>query len=302
MASQIVGELRRGSGAIRKQGKGEIVLTMQVDFLVVADDKFASREDILLNTPNAPIVGLNYGPLNIPCVGKNATRNETNPLYWELSCEFDSSFENQESDPNNPSNPDPTAWIPIWTLELSVEDGSTLTHDTNFTPIRNTAGEYYEDLPKARQRLISWTFNQFEPASLSALDIALRHMTVNSVGFSKTIRGVTTTWDQYAFLLQVENAELGYYMGFLCWNIKYRLTYKRNMWTSGNLGWQTLTFSRGWNYLDQATGKLKPWIKDGINIYGPLQSNGDKDTAAGALGHEQIFLFYKPLDFRTFLR
>lgn len=306
MASQIVGELRRGSGTVSKGQNGRINVTMQIDFLVVTDDKFTTREEVLLETTNAPIVGLNYGPLGIPCVSKTANRNETNPLYWELSCQFDSAVENQEQDPNNPNNPDPTTWIPIWRLDLSVEEGESYPVDGAGNSIKNTAGEFYDPLPTKKHRLISWSFNQYEPATTTAVDISNRHLTVNNAPFVKTMRGQTYTWDQYAFLMSVEEAELGYYLGFLCWNIKYKITYKRNMQPvvggpAANIGWQNVVYSRGMNYLSGGVGPLKPWMENGININGPLQSNGDKDTL-GALGYKQLFLMYQPADWATFLR
>lgn len=304
MASEIVGELRRGTGTVTRGDKGRLNVTMQIDFLVVTDDKFTSREEVLLATANAPIVGLNYGPLGIPCVSKTATRNETNPLYWELSCQFDSAVENQEPNPENPENPDPTLWIPIWKLDLSIEDGQSYPVDQLGNSIKNTANEFYDPLPTRKHRLISWTFNQFEQASTTAVEISNRHMTVNNAPLVKIMRGQRYEWDQYAFLMSIEDAELGYYAGFLCWNIKYRLTYKRNMQPvvggpSENIGWQTVYYSRGYNYLQ--AGELQPWMSKGTNINGPLDSVGAK-AALNSPGHKQLFLFYEPSNWSAFLR
>ena len=297
MASEIVGELRRGSGTVRRGENGRLNVTMQVDFLVVTDDKFTSREEVLLATANAPIVGLRYGPLGIPCVSKTANRSETNPLYWELSCEFDSAVENQEPNEENPDNPDPTTWIPIWTLKPSLTDGKTMIVDYSDPPqkLANTAGELYEPLTVAQRKLVSWTFNQFESASTDPMDIFNRHNTINSNGFEKRTRGINWTFGEEHFLCQIEEAELGYYAGFLCWNVQYTLTYSPEQWIK-------IVYSHGYNYLDPADNTLKAWIKNDININGPLLADGNKDEAANALGDIQFFYMYPQLDFSTFLR
>jgi len=295
MAIEIVGELRRGSGTVRRGENGRLNITMQVDFLVATDDPFTTREEVLLATPNAPIVGLTYGPLGISCVSKTANRSEINTLYWELSCEFDSAIENQEPNQEDPSNPDPTTWIPIWKLKPSLTDGGTIMQDysTPPKPIVNTAGELYEPLTHRQIRLVGWTFNQFESASTTPDTIASRNNTINNNVFTKKLRGVNYEWGFNRFLLQVEEAELGYFAGFLCWNIQYTLTYNPENWVQ-------LVYSHGYNYLDPADNTLKPWIKNDINIDGPLDSNGDK--AVGPLGSAQTFRFYPSLDFGTFLR
>lgn len=303
MASEIVGELRRGSGTVRRGDNGRLNVTMQVDFLVVTDDKSTTREEVLLDTANAPIVGLNYGPLGIPCVSKTATRNETNPLYWELSCEFDSAIENQEPNAENPNNPDPTTWVPIWKIEPGLEDIGTWSRDYLSQLYANTAGELYDPPVSRVARSASWVFNQYEPASTSGIEIMKRHNTVNDATFTKKLRGIGMLIEQYTYLMTVEEAELGYYMGFLCWNIKYKLHYKHFIVTQNNvdtaMGWKTVLFSHGFNFWNGTA--LEPWLEKGINIDGPLDINGGKGTI-GQEGHRQEFLFYKPLDWSSFLR
>lgn len=305
MASEIVGELRRGSGTVRRGENGRLNVTMQVDFLVVTDDKFTSREEVLLATANAPIVGLRYGPLGIPCISKTANRNETNPLYWELSCEFDSAVENQEPNDESPDNPDPTTWIPIWKIEPGLQDEGTTSTDFLGKEYKNTAGEFYDPPMNYSVRTASWVFNQYEPASTSGITIMKRHMTVNNATFTKKLRGMGMSLEQYQYLMTVEEAELGYYMGFLCWNIKYRLSYNsaayKNILTNitTEIGWQTRVYSHGYNFWNGTS--LEPWLEKGINIDGPLDNNGGKGTVGG-LGYAQDFLFYRPLDWSSFLR
>lgn len=286
MASEIVGELRRGSGAISRGDKGRLNLTMQVDFLVVSDDKFASREEILLFTQNAPVVGLQYGPLNATCISKTVERNETNPLYWEMKCEFDTAQEEQQQNPEDPQNPNPITWIPIWKLRLQTEDSETLWQDydpAGFKTISNTAGELYDPLPNRKQTLISWVFNQFEDPGLSLAEISSRHNKINA----GPIRG----FPQWTLLCQIEDAELGWYNGFYAWNIAYLLTYRDD-------DWRTIAYSWGWNYLDNGT--LKPWLKDSVQVFGPLDANGGK-AAWNTSGHLKYFFLTQTKSF-SFLR
>ncbi len=258
---------------------------MSVDFLVVSDDKFASRESILLSTQNAPVVGLEYGPFLATCISKKVERKEEHANYWVMTCEFDSSKEEQQPDPNDPTNPEPTTWLPVWKLQISSEDSETMWVD--YTPagaktIANTAGELYDPLPNKKSTLVSWVFNQFENASQTLEDISSRHDRINS----SAIRG----FGQYKLLCQVEDAELGYYNGFPCWNVAYRLVYKRQTW-------KTKSYSWGWNYKDG--GVLKPYNANSINIFGPLDAAGGKGTAPGEL---QEFILIEPINFNTFLR
>lgn len=286
MASQIVGELRRGSGSLSKGENGRLVLTMQVDFLVVSDDKFASREQILLNTENAPVVGIQYGPLLATCISKSVNRKEENPYYWEMTCEFDSSRTEQQPDQNDPNNPNPATWIPVWKLKLSSEDSETMWKD--YDPagekiIANTAKELLDPLPTKKSTVVSWVFNQFENSSLSLKTISDRHNKINS--------GAIFGFPQHTLLCQVEDAELGIYNGFYVWNIAYQLAYKEDKWTTKSYSW-------GDKFLDN--GKLSPYLNDkGQQIFGPLGQNGEK--ALGTDGWFQQFYLIKPASF-GFLR
>lgn len=293
MASEIIDELRRGSGSLRRGDKGRMSLTFTIDYLVVTNDKRTTREEVLLSTTNAPIVGLQYGPVGATCVGKNAERSETNPLYWTLSCEFDSGSEEQQQDPQQPNNPDPTTWISIWKIELNDDQEETLYEDFT-TPTAqvyvNTAGEIYEPLTTVKKSVVSWKFTQFEPSTTSMVDISKRHMTVNETA----IRGFPAK----SLLLSVkEGAELGLYNGVYCWTIPYTVSYKEDLW-------QDVRYSAGYNFFDGT--KLQPYLVDGVQIFGPLKADGSRALTGGQpdwdLAEKQTFLPYPLLDFNTFIR
>jgi hypothetical protein len=296
MASEIIDELRRGSGSVRKQDKGRITLSFTVDYLVVTDDKRTTREEVLLGTTNAPIVGLNYGPLGVVCVGKNAERSETNPLYWTLTCEFDSGTEEQQQDPTQPNNPDPTTWISIWKIDINDDREETLYEDfTSPTALMytNTAGELYEPLTTVKKSVVSWKFTQFEPPTTTLVDLSDRHMHVNSTA----IRGFPAR----SLLMSVREAELGYYNGFYAWTVPYSVAYNKDLWVDKR-------FSAGYNCLD-AGGKLQPYEVNGVQVFGPLKADGTRGVDAGppesldwSLAHEQTFLPYPEIDFNTFIR
>lgn len=272
---------------MRKVGNGRISLTMSVTFLVVTDNKNTTREEVLLTTVNAPIVNLPYGPLNATCISKDVERIETNPLYWEMTCEFDTASDDQKPDPQDPTNPDPTTWISIWKINVSSDNEKTIWKDFSTTPaaIANTAGELYDPLPTIKQSLCSFRFTQYEPASLTLKQIADRNHKVNETVFNG--------FDDLSLLLHVKDADLGVYNGVYCWKIDYEVTYNPQSWLTEMYSW-------GWNFIDGG-GKLVPYKIDNTLVFGPLNSTGGK-AADPDSAFKQEFLLIEKLEFSTFIR
>jgi hypothetical protein len=237
---------------------------------------------------------LRYGPVGAVCVGKNAERSELNPLYWTLTCEFDTGTEEQQQDPAQPNNPDPTTWISVWKIDINDDRDETLYKDFTSPTAQvytNTAGELYEPLTTVKKSVVSWKFTQFEPSSTTLVDISDRHMHVNSTA----VRGFPAR----SLLLSVREAELAYYNGFYCWIVPYSVAYNKDLWVD-------IRYSAGYNYIDGA-GKLQPYEVDGIQIFGPLDAAGGQALNIGLLpdwpnAHQQTFLPYPELDFNTFIR
>jgi len=299
MASQIIGEKRRTNATMQKAEKGRINLTMTIVFWVVSDDKFASREDILVNTPNTPIVGVRYGANGLRCISKSIERSEEHPLWWEMTCEFDSSDAEHQTDPQDPENPDPTTWQTIIEWNTSLEDFRTWYFDYNGDLYQNTAKELFDPLPVRKRTLLATEFTQFEDSGLDVRVFAGRNNRINSSPFLQ--------FPTHCLLLNVLGASLGMYNGFLCWSVKYRITHAPQFTHAGGTqgGWITPYYSFGWNYLDPADNKLKLYMTPGNNhIFGPLDANGNKtaDPPNAADAHQFTRRDYDQIDFKTFIR
>jgi hypothetical protein len=296
MASEIIGEKRSGKASLKQDGQNGLSFTSSVEFLVVTDSKGTTREEVLLGTPGLPVVGLNYGPLNATCTGKDATRREANPLYWDVMCTLETGKESQRQDPNNPSE-DPTTWIPVFIVDsfltkqkvLSVDKTPASAGNINFGvpgpyPPRNSAKQAFEEPLVQSYTLCQFSFVQFEDASLDINDILDRNECVNETTFAG--RAART------LLLNVRRAELGYYGGFPAWRIEYMVTYDRDTHDVKRLDVGTC-------YLD--SGNQKPFM-DSANQYriiGNLNGTGGKATGDPAT---LTFRCHEPIEFADFIR
>jgi hypothetical protein len=296
MASEIYGEARKGSGRI-EQGEGNrIRISYPITFRVVSDNPFATREEILLDTPGLPIVGLLYGPFQLVCKSKQAERSETHRNYWEVTCEFESGKEEQEQDPDNPSD-DPTTWIPQFKVDSFITKERVMTKDktpasdgnVNFGVdgpyfIRNSAGQVFETPLTEQFTLAQFSGVQFEDSSLSLLTIMQRNNSVNSATFNG--------FAARTLLLELASAELGTWGNYRAWRIGYRFTYDPDTHDVPML-------DVGTSYLDGTT--LKPYMDetDMFRIIGNLDGTGDK-----ASGDPAILKFqrYPQINFSSFLR
>ena len=295
MASQIVGEQRGGKASLKDGGESGLSFSSSVDFLVVTDDKYTTREEVLLNTPGLPVVGLSYGPLNARCTSKDATRRKENPLYWDVSCSFETGKEKNRQDPENPSD-DPTTWIPVFVIDsfttrerpLTVDKTPASAGNVNFGTTgpykpQNSARQPFEDPLTEQITLCQFSFTQFENPSQDINDIMDRNDTVNETTFAG--RAART------LLLNVARAELGFYGGYAAWRVEYRVTYDPDTWDEKRL-------DVGSCYL--ASGVQKPY-EDEISSYrivGFLNGSGAKASAPAVL----TFRSKTEIEFADFIR
>lgn len=292
MASEIVDqdELRSGTASITKGQGNRLTYTSTFNFLVVTDSRYVTREEVLLQTPGLPVVGLIYGAINAVCVRKSATRTTENALYWNVSCDFDTGREDQKQDPQNPGSADPTTWIPVFKIDGFETRDRVLTMDKSSTPkpLTNTAKQPLTPRPTESITLCSFSFTQFEDPSQDINVFLDRNDTVNSTTFAG--RGARK------LKLNVIGAELGFFGNFNAWNITYKMTYDKSTW-------DLKVLNIGSGYLD-AAGKLQAY-RDGINgpvIIGNLTTGGARLTPANADPEELTFKIYDELDFNTFIR
>lgn len=234
MASTIVGEMREGQGSLKKGSGVTLTYSSTFNFLVVADDKFATREDILLQTPGLPIVGVIYGLIQATCTGIDAKRKKEDPTYWDVTCTFETGSEQQEQSPSDPESQDPTTWLPIFIVDSFETREKVRKTDFSPTPKKcvNSAGTPFSDPITETDTVCSFSFTQFENSSLTLKAIMDRNGCVNKTAV--TARG--DTYDARTLKLNVVGAEKGTFMGsVLAWRISYRCTYDPDTWDEERL-------------------------------------------------------------------
>lgn len=284
MPSEIVGEKRSGSGSVKQGSNNTLVFTSSVTFLVVTDSKSVTREEVLLQTPGLPIVGLLYGPYQLVCTSKSCTRSEVNPLYWDVVCEFESNKEDQKQDPNNPSD-NPTSWVPVFKVDSFTTKEKVITEDRT-TPtaktISNSAETPFETPLTETKTLAQFSFTQFENPSQDLKTIMDRNDCVNKTTFAG--RAART------LLLELSGAELGYFGGYQAWRVSYKCTYDPDTHDVTMLDVGPVT-AAGQRCVDV----------NGIPIIGNLDGSGNQ-KAAGLPPYKITFRIKREIEFSDFIR
>lgn len=298
MAS-FIEEKRGGSAGERLEGT-KIILTESYNYLIYSDDRFASRQQILYETPGLPLVGLVYEENGLRCISRDAKRDEVNPHYWQATAEFNNGVESQKKDPANPS-PDPTTWFPVFSID-SFETrekvlNKDLTPDTETLPGRSGPGPYwglnsaydpFETPLTGTYTLCSFSGSQFEDGSLTLEEILDRNDTVNDDEFFGK--------PKYTLKMNVTSAVLGLYVGVLCWRIGYKFTYDRTAWTDKRL-------DVGPNHIVSGQKLACFDCTNTFKIVGSLDGNGGLvDPCSIAEPATLEFLTLTPLDFSSFIR
>jgi hypothetical protein len=260
MASQIIGERRDGSGSVKKGENFQLLFSETYNYLVLAESVEATREEILLDTPGLPIVGITQTNAGAICVSKSANRKAENARYWDVTCEFESQPEEQEQDEENPSD-DPVTWKPKFKLNFEIKE-KVLWKDKSDTPkkIVNSVNQRFET-PLTEKKLITVIpFTQFEGVNLKIEDIIDRNDKVNKSSFLGK--------NAETFLLNVVGAEKGYFGRYPAWKVSYVLRYDPDTWDIEMLNVGTI-------YKDGT--KYKAWLDDdGHRIVGNINTDGTK--------------------------
>lgn len=291
MASEIVdqSELREGTATITKGQGNRLTYTSVFNYLVVTDSRYVSREEVLLNTPGLPVVGLNYGLINAICTSKTATRTEENALYWKVSCSFDTGREDQQNSPEQPDDPDPTTWIPLFTLDGFETEEVVLLKDKDDNPCVNSAKQKFATPITGVRTLCSFSITQFEKPDQDINVFMDRNETVNEIAFKG--RAIRT------LRLQVTSAELGYFGQFRAWKVGYKFTYNPKTWDLEVL-------DIGSQYKNAAGTQLLTYY-DSTNttvILGPLNTDGTKFADITLPPLTKKFRIYNELKFASFIR
>lgn len=259
MAISIIGERRGGSGGIRLSGKNIEFVETRI-YLIDGGDKNQTRIDIL-STSGLPIVGTTVLSTGAICSSKQAERLEINPRYWEVTCEFATSVNDQsQSDPNNP-NPDPTTWVPIYKISYENDqeprikwvDAAGKSH-----PLVNSASQAFSSPLMKLRKIGVFRFYQYESDSLSEQTIMDRAGKVNAGSFKG--------FPKWSLLLDVIDSERGYYNGYPARKVDYELRYKKgwapSTWYKPSVAGRVTSFAlstdySGWAEMVLDTGIVK---------------------------------------------
>jgi hypothetical protein len=259
MANVVLGEPRQGDIRIRSKN-GVPTVEETYYFTVLSDNKANSRFSIA-TTSGLPIPGSTKSSYGLTvCISKEAVRRDENPLIWDVTCEFSSEVDenNTSSDPNT----DPTSWIPIYETKMERLQ-EIVTRDKNDDAIANSAGQPFETGLTVGRFIPMWEFWQIEATSVTDEMIVERNETINSTAFKG--RAAKT------LLLSIVSSVVGLYYGTQRRLTQYSLKYNKKKWTHKRLDVGTV-------YLDTTH---KPYTdSEGNVILGGLNGSGAK-VAAG---------------------
>lgn len=218
----------------RKKGKsielsgnnGQIIYRLPLVYLVY-DETGIQSEGTIISTAGLPLVNepftIDGVQFTIACKSKRAEQWDNNNKYWTVTCDCDNEpFEtggggggDKEGD-----QPDPTTWIPIVKLEYETIDW-VVESDTNGKAIANFANRPYST-PLTRKKLIPCLkFTQYENPNQNIRNILARNETLNGVPYLGACKG--------AWMLTVEDSDLGYKNGYLCWRVDYKLRFNERI-------------------------------------------------------------------------
>lgn len=281
MSGVLLGEKREGDITITGTG-GLPKVEETFVFRVLMNSKTATRLEAA-SLPGLPItnVTLSSGGYTV-CKTKTARRDNANPRLWEVSCTFSSEVE-EGSETQDPET-NPTEWVPVWTSkrERLVENQS---EDQNGDPIANSAGQPFAGGIQVPRTIPVWEFWQFEPATVSDIEISDRCETVNNA----TFKG----FDAKTLLLSVNDSSIGFYYGQPLRLTQYSLKYNKK-------DWRLKAQDKGTVFLD--AGKLSPYTdEEGNVISGPLDGAGEKQPEGDGPA-TLYFDIYEPINFSEFLR
>jgi hypothetical protein len=229
---------------------------------VLSEEKDATREQILLDTPGLPIVAITQTSNGAVCVSKTAERREDNPYYWDVTCEFETQPLQQEDEQNNN---DPTTWVALIKIAFESKE-KVLAEDTSGDPIVNSAGQQFETPLTITQLIPVLKWVQYEYPTLSLSDIMARNNTVNSA--SKFGAEAKT------LLCNVLSAERGYYYRVPAWKVEYQLRYDADTWKIPML-------DVGTRFRQDVNSEWEPYLEDAHRVLGNLDGNGLKTANNG---------------------
>lgn len=271
MTTTVIGEKRSGTGAFKQGDKGQVTYSETVDFLVFDDTPSSTTRGTILTTAGLPKVNVDHSDSGALCTAVNATRREDHPGYWDVSCEFETQTEAQDTG----GNQNPTLWKPQLITVTFINKDVPLTEDAVTTdPICNAAGERFSEPLIVQKQICSVPFTQYEDGSLTLLQIMAKNNKCNDGAFLGAA--------DYTLLLHVKSAKKVRLGAFLVWEVNFEMLYDPD-------GWKKKVFNVGPNYYD--SGELHPCM----DSEGQFKIIGNLDSAGA-----QIFTDVETLEFSPY--
>lgn len=241
-------ERKRGKSITYRGGDGQIVVEWPLEYQVV-DTTETLTESQIIETAGLPkineIVQVDGSRIPVACKSKSANQDPQKKSHWTVMCMCDNlpgkasqalGTGESEDDPT-----DPTQWTVV--VDLSFEQAELVVETDVFgNPIQNFADRPYAE-PVIQRRLIPvLSFTQYEQLATSLRDIYGRNDSVNDATFAGGVKG--------GWKLSVEDADIVYKNGILCYRVDYKIRYFEKYVTNLATNGQLFTLDSGGNSVD----------------------------------------------------
>lgn len=219
MATILLGEQKGRGGRLERTEKGYVFRSTRT-YIVKSDAKNESEYTVCM-TSGLPIVGVTPTTDGATCRGLTPKQDTKSPYIWFVTADFDTEPINQNM--GDPVDPNPTTWIPIYKGKIETFP-EVLYEDFSSTPKKyvNSANNKFPEPLIVNRPIIVYEFPQYEDSSLTDVQIGDRNDTVNS----GSVRGFAAQ----TLKCNISEFERGWYYGFECVRINYRIAYKKSTW------------------------------------------------------------------------
>lgn len=277
MATVLKG-MQKGKGGSLKQSGKTFSYTERRRYIVISS---VPNDSILnvLNTTGLPKVMVTSIPGTsgqCVCTGLDPKQDEGSPYTWFVDAEFSTSNEKQETG----GDPDPTTWIPVYSAK--IETYPEVLYEDFSTPKKkylNSARDKFPEPLIVKRPIIVYDFFQYEPATLTEVEIGDRNDTVNIDEF----RGFAAE----TLKLTVSGMEYGFFYGYPAVRVNYSVAYKKNKWLN-------VPLNVGYSYLLDG-------VRTPSDVLVALNSDGTK-KADTAIPDTLTFKENPQIEFDDFLR
>ena len=318
------GERIPGSSGVRFQGK-QIVNTHKVKWMVDGGafvdtpttdprriDSYSTRMKILYDNGGLlPLPGITVLTDGSICMGLEAERHEKNPRYWEVTAEFGENETKQKAPGGDNPNPNPTTWIPVWSIGYEVDEVFEQFDARGFKFI-NSAGMPFEEGIRRGKTIVCHDFFQYDPDILTEDQVSSRNEVMNSAPFKG--------FAKYTLLLIVTGSARGVFNGYPARRTDYTVKYKKGIqggfkvttngtsWTDAPAteysGWRSMQLDVGpWHVVSSKSKQFRS--DDGQPGMANLNGAGVWAGASSGIQNPPALLSYweyPAIDFNSFLR